>query len=97
MSDKTLEQMFDECDEDYLDFAAFENPPSKRADLAAFILLDRLQPGAGDIITSAEHDEFYLSIDCEELVKVITLDDVRNLRRCGVMYSADYECLSLFT
>jgi hypothetical protein len=93
----TLEEMFAQCEEDYLDFAAFTNPPSERADLAAFILLDKLQPGGGDIIEASEHDEFFLSIDCAELEKVITLDDVRNLRRCGVMYSEEYQCLSMFS
>lgn len=93
----TLAEMFAQCDDDYLDFDAFENPPSRRADLSAFMLLDRLQPAGGDIITASEHDEFFLSIDCGELEKVATLDDVRNLARCGVRYSEQYQCLSMFS
>lgn len=93
----TLEEMFDQCDEDCLKFAEFENPPCNRPDLCAFLLLERLQPGDRDIVSAAEHDEFFLSIDCVELMKVITLEDVRNLRRCGVRYSAEYDSLSLFT
>lgn len=92
----TLQEMFDECDEDYLEFDKWTDAPSKRADLSAFILLDQLQPHGGDIINASEHDEFFLSIDCEELGKVITLEQVRNLRRCGVMYSEDYDSLSMF-
>ena len=92
----TLEEMFAACDDDYLDFDKWEGAPSKRADLAAFILLDKLQPGGGDIISASEHDEFFLSIDCEELAKVITRDDVLNLTRCGVRYSGEYDSLCMF-
>jgi hypothetical protein len=92
----TLAEMFAQCEDDYLDFDKWTDAPSKRADLAAFILLDKLQPGGGDIVCASEHDEFRLSIDCDELAKVITQADVRNLTRCGVRYSGDYDCLSMF-
>jgi hypothetical protein len=93
----TLAEMFAQCDDDYLDFNAWADAPSKRADLAAFILLDKLQPGGGDIVSASEHDEFFLSIDCDELAKVATLEDVRNLRRCGVMFSESDDCLSMYS
>jgi hypothetical protein len=66
----TLAEMFAQCEDDYLDFDKWTDAPSKRADLAAFILLDKLQPGGGDIVSASEHDEFHLSIDCDELAKV---------------------------
>lgn len=92
----TLKEMFEATSDDYLDFDKVENPPSKRADLSAFIMLDRLVPDSGDIITSSEHDEFYLSIDCEALAKVVTLEIVRDLSRCGIRYDSSNDCLCMF-
>jgi hypothetical protein len=84
--------------DEYLEFEHIENKLSSRPDLHAFLLLDKLQPAPGrDIISASEHDEFYLSIDCRELEKVITQDQVLELYRCGVMYSDDCETLSMFS
>lgn len=92
----TLKEMFDACNNDYLDFGKVENPPSQRADLAAFIMLDKLVPDSGDLISASEHDEFYLSVDCDALAKVATLEIVRDLSRCGIRYDASYDCLCMF-
>jgi hypothetical protein len=91
-----LEEMFEATNDDYLDFDKVENPLSKRADLHAFMLLDKLVPDSGDLISASEHDEFYLSVDCEALAKVATLDIVRDLSRCGVRFSSEYDCLCMF-
>jgi hypothetical protein len=88
--------MFDATEDDFLDFEKVENPLSQRPDLHAFMLLDRLVPGKRELISASEHDEFYLSVDCEELSKVATLEIVRELHRCGVRYSAEYDCLCMF-
>jgi hypothetical protein len=92
----TLQAMFQATGDDYGEFDKVENPPCKRADLSAFIMLDRLQPGGADIISASEHDEFFLSTDCDELAKVVTLEIVRDLARCGIRYSADFDCLCMF-
>lgn len=93
----TLAEMFKVCDIDYLEFDMVEKKLSQRPDIHAFMLLDRLQPGSFNMISAAEHDEFTLSIDCDELGKVVTLDQVRDLYRCGVRYSEEYNLLSMFT
>ena len=71
---------------------------SQRPDLHAFLLLDELVPEPGkDIVTGAKHGEFYLSIDVEELAKVITKEQVLELRRCGVRYDSHFGCLAMFS
>lgn len=91
-----LEALFaDEDLEEFLKFERVKDPPSKRPDLCAFILLDRLVPGDRDIVAASEHDEFFLAVDCDELAKVATRDDVITLIRCGVRYSE--ECLCMFS
>lgn len=68
-----------------------------RPDLHAFNLLDRLLPGSkNDIVAVAEHDEIWLDIDCDELAKVATTQDIEALVRCGVRYDSDLESLALF-
>ena len=79
-------------DEEYIQFDRVKNKRSARADLHAFLLLDELQPhiagdGNGDMVSAAEHDEFYLCIDTEKLAEVITDEQIIELVRCGVMYS----------
>jgi hypothetical protein len=68
----------------------------KRPDINAFILLDRLIPGEHDIVTAASHDEIYLGIECDELAKVATEEDIIDLIRCGVRYDNDTESLCMF-
>ena len=76
-------------------FSGIENKRSERPDIHAFLLLDELVPGTRDMISAAEHDEFYLDVGVEELVKVITEEQVIELRRCGVHWS-EYDCLVMF-
>lgn len=47
-----------------------------------------------DIISGAEHDEFFLDVNLEELAKIATEEDVKNLLRCGVIVS-EYDCLRM--
>ncbi|MFS2103602.1 hypothetical protein [Ralstonia sp. Ralssp135] len=91
-----LHATFEKYNDDYLNFEAVENKRSQRADLHAFLLLDELQPAGGDIITASYHDEFYLDTDCDELAKVITEEQVRELARCGVRYDGDDNALCMF-
>jgi len=55
-----------------------------------------LVPGDKDIVRSAEHDEIWLSISPEELLKVATEDQIIELIRCGVRYDADTESFAMF-
>ena len=96
-----IEQWFTEDETDYGghdDFLKFEriiNPPSRRPDLCAFLLLDKLLPGTRDIVSCAEHDQIYLGIDIDELARVASKDDIIYLLRCGVLY--DDDSLIMFT
>ncbi len=87
-----LEEAFSRLErENYLKFELIENKFNRRADLHAFILLDKLQPGDRDIITGAEHDKIYLSIDVQTLFDdhALSEDHVRDLIRCGVSFSEE--------
>jgi hypothetical protein len=90
--------------EDFLKFDRVENKLSARADVHAFILLDKLLPpkencpgcGISDMIAGADHDIVYLETDAEELAKVITMDQIIELIRCGVMLDPETDSLSMF-
>ena len=87
---------FEKFEDDYGRFDDIENKMSMRPDLHAFILFDQLAPAKGDIISASEHDEFFLNVDVEEFKKHATPEIVRDLRRCGVMWSGEYESFSMF-
>lgn len=89
-----LQATFRRFTADYGKFDRVQKPLHSRPDLCAFLLLDRLVPGEGDIVTAAEHDEFFLATNCDELAKVATEDDILTLVRCGVSFSV-YDCLRM--
>jgi hypothetical protein len=82
--------------EDEWEFEKVDQALTRRSDLYAFCLLDKLVPGVGDIVDHAEHDEIWLSIDCEELARVASEDHILSLVRCGVRYDDDEEALKMF-
>lgn len=92
MTREELSQLFEKHDAEYL-----ENKLEGRADLAAFNLLDKLVPGKGDIISAAEHDEFWLSIDPDDLAKVASEDNIVFLIRCGIRLDDDTDSLAMFS
>lgn len=90
-------ELFEKHNDEYGKFDLVENKLSSRPDLHAFLLLDSLVPNAGrDMISASEHDKFFLDVDCKDLQKVATEQNVIDLVRCGVMYSGEYDCLSMF-
>lgn len=90
-------ELFEKHNGDYGKFELVENKLSSRPDLHAFLLLDSLVPNAGcDMISASEHDKFFLDVDCKDLQKVATEQNVIDLVRCGVMYNGEYDCLSMF-
>ena len=93
MEQENLQQFFDDHEDDFLEFDLIQDKLSNRPDLHAFLLLDKLVPGSGDIVGSATHDEIFLSTDVEELLKVATEDQLIELSRCGIFYNEEYECL----
>lgn len=95
MTLEELQAAFD-LEDDFLKFEEVENPRSKRPDLHAFLLLDELVPGDSDMVAAAEHDQIYLDADAEKLAAVVSLDQIRELRRCGVMFDSETDGLSMF-
>ena len=91
-----LEQLWEKYSDEFLKFNRVQNKLSSRADLHAFLLLDRLLPGDEDIVACAEHDEIWLSFDTSELAKVITEEQVVELIRCGIRYDGANNSLSSF-
>lgn len=92
----TLEEMFEKHHDEFLKFYQIEHKRSNRPDLNAFILLDSILPGTGDMIECSEHDEIMLSIDCDALANVITEEQVIELYRCGVRYNSEYDSLTMY-
>lgn len=93
MTLEKLAELFEKYTDDgeYLEFEKIENPKSKRPDLNAFILLDSLVPSDCDIVSCAEHDEFWLDVSPEEVAKVATPEQILELVRCGVCYDDGVE------
>ena len=83
-----MEEIFERYNDDYLKFERVEHKRSDRPDLHAFLLLDELFPGNRDMISYAEHDEFYLDINDDDIQK-LTEKQVLELIRCGVMYNGE--------
>jgi hypothetical protein len=81
---------------EFLRFDRIKNPPVRRPDLCAFTLIDKLVPDSGDIISGAEHDVIYLSVDIDDIEDTATEDDVLYLTRCGVLLNNEYDCLMMF-
>lgn len=49
-------------DDEYMKFERIEGAPSKRPDICAFLKLDALLGGSGDIVSCACHDEIFLDV-----------------------------------
>lgn len=89
-------EQYNKYNDEFLKFDRVQNKASNRADLHAFILLDKLVPGKHDIVCSAEHDEIWLDVSPEDLSKVATEEQIIELIRCGVRYDRGTDSLALF-
>lgn len=85
--------MFDEFEDEFLKFDRITEKLHHRPDINALLLLDRLVPGTGDMIAGASHDEIYFDTNTDELLKVATKDQLRDLHRCGVRYEGGGLCM----
>jgi hypothetical protein len=80
--------------DEFLKFDRVEPKKSNRADLHAFLLLDEVFPGKGDIVAAASHDEIWLGVDLHyEGLSPLTDEQVLELVRCGVRYSDGSLCM----
>lgn len=92
-----LEKVFEKYNDEYLKFELVENKLHSRPDVCAFLLLDKLVGKSDrDIIAGAGYDEIFLDIDCRELAKKVTDEDVRTLARCGVRYDEGLDSLAMY-
>ena len=88
----SAKEMFEKHHDEFLKFDRITDKHSKRADIHAFILLDRLTPGDCDMVSAAEHDEIWLEPG-EDVIEKLTEEQVIELTRCGVRYSEDSLCM----
>lgn len=93
-----IRELFEKHDEEFLKFEKVENKLSNKRDLHAFMLLDQLSKDkSGDIIGHAEHDEYLLNFDEEEIENLdLTENIIIDLRRCGVLFDEEFEVFKLF-
>jgi len=94
----TVSEMFQKHDSEYHHFERIPEVVrySNRADLHAFIMLDKIVPGITSIISAAEHDEVYLGFEVTDLEGYITEEQVKDLLRCGVMLNEGLDSLYMF-
>lgn len=79
-------------------FEQIENPKHPLPDVCAFLMLYELcQSMSGDMIRASEHDIIYLEASVEEVKKNATIDQLRDLYRCGVCHDTDLECFIMYT
>ena len=91
-----IKKLFEKHSDEFLVFGEVANKTSRRADMHAFNLIEKLVPGDRDMISSAEHDEIWLSVDPVELANVATEDQIVELIRCGVRYDFDTDSFAMF-
>jgi hypothetical protein len=95
MEYKNIEDRFEAVEDDYRMFERVCNKNSRRPDLHAFILLDKLSSGVTrDIISAASHDVIFLDVDADK-IESLTDSQILELVQCGVMYDSDHDCLSM--
>lgn len=81
---REVRSLWEQHEEEYLEFERVANKRSRRPDLHAFLVLDELSPGDNDMLSGAEHDNIYLEVDPEDIIEHLTEDLIIELIRCGV-------------
>ncbi len=99
MTVEKMVELFSELsdNQDWQFFEKMEHPIKakfNRQDLCAFVKLNELVEGMGDIVSAAEHDQIWLDVELEDLAKVATEKDIEFLCACGVF--VEDESLSMF-
>lgn len=95
-----LKKRFDKFESESHEFDRIEKKLSRYPDVHAFLLLESIlcasKDSGRDIIAAAEHDQIWLDGDLDELNKLATDDQIRDLVRCGVWIDEDNDSLSMF-
>jgi hypothetical protein len=70
----------------------------RRADLNAFLLLDKLLTNGNDsaILVDARNEQVWLSPKPWEVMQRASEEDLLDLVRCGVFYDEDNDSLSMY-
>lgn len=91
-----IKKIFQKHQNEFHSFKDIKNKLSKRDDLHAFLLLDKIIPNDHSMIASADHDVIYLNIEIEDLEQAVTEEQIIELIRCGVFYDEEFDCLGMF-
>ncbi len=94
MASKVVE-LFEKHNDEYCKFDRINKPLSRRPDIHAFLLLDKLFPGTDKIIDGAGLYEIYLNVELSD-IEQITEEDIIDLMRCGVGYNSSTDTLCMF-
>lgn len=91
-----LKAAFEKYEFEHLTFERVKKPLHRCPDIAAFLLLDNLVPtkNGRDMIRYVDSDCVHLNVNLAKLARVITKKEVKTLIRCGILYSAQYNCLT---
>lgn len=93
---RDIQKFFEEHADDFLKLPPRAPELCGRPDLIAFMLLDKLVPSTIDIVSAADHDIIYLSVDPYKVNGVATDAELLLLIQCGVMFEAEQESFSMF-
>lgn len=97
-TDEILQIVKENYDTTFLKFELVSHSPSKRADVSGIMKLIELFPHESkDIISDADHDIIYFSVDIHDLANNprVDKDAILYLMKCGIHISED-EYLSRF-
>ena len=97
MKTEQIHELFEKHEDESHKFEKVKNKLASRPDVHAFLMLDRLFPSSNgsDMVSSAEHDQIWLCIESDDLEK-LTEENIIELRRCGVWWDSQFDCLSMF-
>jgi len=92
-----LSEEFEKHDDEFLKFERIKKPLHARPDICAMLMIHAIVGGVGDLISAAEHDVFYFDVDVETFAEKATTEQIRDLRRCGVVFFEECDSLGMFT
>lgn len=96
---KNIVEVFKSVEDEYLQFERVKNKLCSRRDTHAFLLLDSLVKSekGENMLAYAYYDEVVLGISLSELAASnVTVDQIRDLVRCGVRIDEGEDSLKMF-
>lgn len=96
---ESIKDRWEAFNDEFLLFSEIKEKLSHRADVHAFILLDRIFPAEEgkdfDLIVAASRNEIYFDIDNEK-IRELTDELIVELLRCGVSYDLAHDGLCMY-